>query len=210
VPKLQNINTSNKKAGRLTSAKKDNSVARSFNGEGQSLQVFASEGKIRSVYEEKLTGDIETRHCISILHSIIKKEDVCKLEECIFAGSDKKSGKIAFVRFEKIVLDFFLSQHEAFLTKVRQIWKSLDADDDGLLTHQELANTLGYIDPMNELKIDKTEFQGLCDQFETGSVTFSKFVQVLSGIRVTVDQRDSAEDGRSHKKEMSVIQFTLL
>jgi hypothetical protein len=114
VPKLKSINESNKKTGRLTSAKKDNSVSRSLNGEGQSLQVFASEGKIRSVYEEKLSGDIETRHCISILHSIIKREDVCNLEECIFACSDKKKGKIAFVTFEKIVLDFFLSQHEAF------------------------------------------------------------------------------------------------
>lgn len=96
------------------------------------------------------------------------------------------------------------------MTKVRQIFKSLDVNDDGMLTHTELANTLGYIDPMNELKIDKREFQELCDQFDTGTVTFSKFVQVLSGIRVTVDQRDSTEDGRSTKKEMSVIQFTLL
>ena len=80
---------------------------------------------------------------------------------------------------------------------MQQIFKSLDVDDDGLLSPIELANTIGYIDPMNELKLDKDEFISLCDPFDTGFITFTKFIQVLSQIRVTVDPRLKNEVGRT-------------
>lgn len=153
---------------------------------------------------------------MNILNSVIKREDIARLEEIILNKANAKR-QVPYSLFEKIVLDFFLSQHENFLGKTRQIFKSLDVDDDGLLSPSELANTMGYIDPMNELKLDRDEFIALCDPFGTGFVTFTKFIQVLSGIRVTVDQRKSNEVCRTfspnhkaehEKREMSVIQFT--
>ena len=62
-------------------------------------------------------------------------------------SNEKK--EIAFISFEKIVLDFFLSKHENFLMKVREIFRSLDYDDDGILSRSELVNSLGYLDPIN-------------------------------------------------------------
>jgi len=142
------------------------------------LKVMASEVKVRNAWEEKLNGSVDTEECLTILRSVIKKEDVFKVEETISLHSDPETGTISYKKFEKIVLDFFLSQHENFLSKTRQIFKSLDVNDDGILQQHELVNSIGYIDPMNELKFAKEEFVQLCDPFNTDSVTFSKFIKV--------------------------------
>ena len=183
----------------------------------EKLQVFASEAKVKKLYEENLTGAVDIEQCYNILNSVIKKEDIGVIEDILMSEATGNPKQVQYTLFEKVVQDFFLSQHENFLAKTRQIFKSLDVDDDGLLSPNELANTIGYIDPMNELKLDRDEFISLCDPFATGFITFTKFIQVLSQIRVTVDQRQTNEVCRSftpvHRgehetKEMSVIQFT--
>lgn len=97
-------------------------------------------------------------------------------------------------------MDFFLHKHEKYLSRVKDIFNSLDEDDDGVIGAEQFKETLGYIDPMNELKLDSAALLQIADPQSTGSITFSKFVQVLSGVKVKNGQGE----------QISLIQFSKL
>lgn len=80
------------------------------------------------------------------------------------------------------MLDFFLSKHEKYLSRVKDIFNSLDANDDGVIDSALVREAVGYIDPMNELKLDADTIRALCDPNGTGLVPFSKYIQVLSSV----------------------------
>lgn len=101
---------------------------------------------------------------------------------------------------EKLVLDFFLSKHEKYLSRVKDIFNSLDEDDDGVIGPEQFKEALGYIDPMNELKLDGDALLSIMDPQATGSITFSKYVQTLSGVKV--------KNGPG--EQISLIQFSKL
>lgn len=93
-----------------------------------------------------------------------------------------------------------MSKHEKYLSRVKDIFNSLDVDDDGRITPEKFKEALGFIDPMNELKLDPALLCMLADPHQTGSITFSKYIEVLSGIKVKGAKGD----------EISLIQFSKL
>ena len=107
---------------------------------------------------------------------------------------------MTFQFVEKLLLDFFLSKHEKYLSRVKEIFNSLDVDDDGLIGPEQFKEALGYIDPMNELKLDGDALLRIADPQMTGSISFSKYVQVLSGVKVKNGPGD----------HISLIQFSKL
>ena len=107
---------------------------------------------------------------------------------------------MVFKVLEKLILDFFLNKHEKYLSRVKDIFNSLDLDDDGRITPDKFKESLGFIDPMDELKLDSNLLCLLADPHSTGSITFSKYIEVLSGIKVK----------GSKGEEISLIQFSKL
>lgn len=130
---------------------------------------------------------------------------MCLLLRAIYCLSNPvlcriEDNKVAFSIVEKLVLDFFLSKHEKYLSRVKEIFNSLDDDDDGVIGPEQFKEALGYLDPMNELKLDGDALLRLADPQATASITFSKYVQTLSGVKV----RNGPGD------QISLIQFSKL
>lgn len=111
-----------------------------------------------------------------------------------------EGNKVSFQRLERLILDFFLHKHENYLSRVKDIFNSLDDDDDGVIGIEQFKETLGYIDPMNELKLDAGALLQIADPQATGCITFSKYVQVLSSVKVKNGQGE----------QISLIQFSKL
>ena len=109
-------------------------------------------------------------------------------------------GRVAFATVERLILDFFLSKHEKYLSRVRDIFHSLDPDDDGVIGPAQFIEALSFVDPMDELRLSSDDLLQIADPGRTGSITFSRFVEVLSGVKV--------RNGRG--EEVSLIQFSRL
>ena len=99
---------------------------------------------------------------------------MCRIEE----------GHISYKILERLILDFFLNKHEKYLSRVKDIFNSLDDNDDGIISVERIKEALSYIDPMNELKLDSESIIRLCDPMSTGLTTFTKYIQILSSVYI--------------------------
>lgn len=66
-----------------------------------------------------------------------------------------KENKFLWTEFTKAVLDFQLHEHEKFLKKFRQIYKTVDTDNNGILNEHEftrLIQMMGICDSDGEIE----------------------------------------------------------
>ena len=110
-------------------------------------------------------------------------------EERISLLASKDSRKLLWSEFLKCILDYQLTQHEAFLFKFHSLFKRLDSDTNGILNEAEfsrLIKEIGICDSDPEISY----FLQMIDPFNNNSITFSEIVQLLSQHMVPLSTSD--------------------
>lgn len=130
----------------------------------------------------------------------LSSEIIFLLSKAILSNSRLVDGKVEYRILERLILDFFLSKHEKYLSRVKDIFNSLDRDDDGIINRADFCESIGFIDPMDELKLSREDLLRVADRNNTDVITFSKYIEVLSGVKV--------RNGKG--EEISLIQFSKL
>jgi len=151
--------------------------------------------------------------CITISQAIFGSGDSYQqLRATLIQKCDQETGLVDFYGYEKIVLDFLIRKREKAIEKVRETFKLIDHDDDGVLDQIELENTLSCIDPTNKLKLDRREFVAHCDPWNSGVINFSTFIKVLGATSVRIPVPNPNYGAPSQPKEIwlpkSLIRFS--
>mmetsp|Transcript_26526 Transcript_26526/g.35480 ORF Transcript_26526/g.35480 Transcript_26526/m.35480 type:complete len:146 (-) Transcript_26526:264-701(-) len=108
----------------------------------------------------------------------------------MISGS-KQSSKLLYADFRKIILDFQLQEHERFLVKFTNLFKSVDRDQDGVISEVQFSELLRIMNVLD----DEGEIEALLaqvDPFNNKKMTYSEVVVALSNHMVP---RDSMNPG---------------
>ena len=54
----------------------------------------------------------------------------------------KRNSKLLYFDFQKVILDFQLREHEKFLSKFTELFKTVDTDTDGIINEEEFKKLL--------------------------------------------------------------------
>lgn len=88
-------------------------------------------------------------------------------------------GRVRYDAFLGVLLDFQLRGHEKFLSKFRDEFRAVDADENGVLNEPEFRRLVRRIDP-GKTPSDVEALLNLVDPFNNQHITFSECVSVLS------------------------------
>ena len=94
-------------------------------------------------------------------------------------------GRIPFVDFLKILLDFQLNGHEKFLSKFRRYFLEVDSDKNGVVNELQFRNLVRRIDPGKSADAIENLMM-LVDPYNNQHITFSEAVGALSSELVSV------------------------
>jgi len=92
---------------------------------------------------------------------------------------ERDAGKLAFVDFLKVLLDFQLKGHEKFLLKFMKLFRQFDKDKNGVINEEEFRQLIIATDP----KKNDSEIQDLLnmvDPHNNQQISFSECVNFLS------------------------------
>ena len=108
-----------------------------------------------------------------------------ELNNQVVSGA-RQSSKLQYSDFKKIILDFQLQEHERFLIKFTNLFKSVDNDQDGVISEVQFKDLLRM---MNILQTEEDIEQLLAqvDPFNNKKMTYSEVVLVLSSHMVPKD-----------------------
>lgn len=90
---------------------------------------------------------------------------------------------------------------------MKDIFASLDENDDGIISRKQFEESLGYLDPMNEVKLKAASLLEVCDPNKTDCITFTRYIEVLSSVPHHLTQ---VKVKNSKGGEISLIQFSKL
>lgn len=102
-------------------------------------------------------------------------------EEKLALLASKDSRKLLWAEFSKTVLDFQLNEHEKFLYSFRQVFKTIDKDNNGTLNEGEftgLVKKMGICDTDGEINY----FLQVVDPYNNQQITFSEVVHLFSAV----------------------------
>jgi len=140
-----------------------------------------------------------------------------ELNKELLSGS-KQSSKLLYADFKKIILDFQLQEHERFLIKFTDLFKSVDRDQDGVISEVQFKEMLRLMNVLDtEEEIEKLLAQ--VDPFNNKKMTYSEVVLVLSSHMVPKEpsgqiallekfiQENESDDaglrmGRAHRNDL--------
>ena len=114
-----------------------------------------------------------------------KKMTRQQLKDQMINGSSQ-TNKLLWTDFKKVILDFQLQEHERFLIKFTNLFKSVDRDQDGVISEVQFQELLRM---MNVLE-DESEIDALLskiDPFNNKKMTYSEVVDALSNHMVSRD-----------------------
>lgn len=107
-----------------------------------------------------------------------KKMTRQQLKDQVTNGSSQ-TNKLLYSDFKKVILDFQLQEHERFLIKFTNLFKSVDRDQDGIISEIQFQELLRM---MNVLE-DESEIESLLAQVDPDNnkkMTYSEVVDALS------------------------------
>lgn len=114
-----------------------------------------------------------------------KKMTRQELNNQLLNGS-KQQSKLRYEDFKKIILDFQLQEHERFLFKFTNLFKSVDHDQDGVISElqfKELLNIMNVLESEDEIEALLHQV----DPFNNKKMTYSEVVVALSNHMVVRD-----------------------
>lgn len=104
----------------------------------------------------------------------------------------KPEQKLLYSEFLKIILDFQLQEHEKFLSKFTQMFKSVDTDNNGIIDENEFHNLIikmGVVDTQEDIDSLLT----IVDPHNNKQMTYSEIVQLLSSQMVPIDENSNKQ-----------------
>lgn len=101
-------------------------------------------------------------------------------EEKRLSKQQKSTGKLLYSDFVKTILDFQLQEHEKFLHSFTSLFKSLDTDNNGILSEDELKALLFRMAVVPNLDEQMDTLLNTIDPHNNKQVTYSEVVQLLS------------------------------
>lgn len=93
---------------------------------------------------------------------------------------------IKYKEFEKIILDFQLKSHRAFLSRFINLFRQYDYNNFGFINEDQFKEMVNTIDP--EQKLDLDAILQAIDPQEMGVFPFSACVSVFSSLPMTEDE----------------------
>ena len=101
----------------------------------------------------------------------------------------KQSSKLQYADFKKIILDFQLQEHERFLIRFTDLFKSVDNDQDGVISEvqfKDLLRMMNIIPTEDEIE----DLLAKVDPDNNKKMTYSEVVLVLSSHMVPKDSNN--------------------
>ena len=98
----------------------------------------------------------------------------------------RQSSKLQYSDFKKIILDFQLQEHERFLIKFTNLFKSVDNDQDGVISEVQFKDLLRMMNVL-QTEDDIEQLLAQVDPFNNKKMTYSEVVLVLSSHMVPKD-----------------------
>ena len=98
----------------------------------------------------------------------------------------QNQGKLLYIDFQKLILDFQLQEHEKFLQNFTDMFKEVDDLKQGILNESQfkmLISKMGIIHQVEEVDFLLAQI----DPYNNNKMTFSEVVQLLSSHMVPSD-----------------------
>eukprot|EP01022_Parablepharisma_sp_SALTPOND_P006584 TRINITY_DN1266_c0_g1_i1.p3 TRINITY_DN1266_c0_g1~~TRINITY_DN1266_c0_g1_i1.p3 ORF type:complete len:630 (-),score=73.32 TRINITY_DN1266_c0_g1_i1:7118-9007(-) len=171
---------------------------------------------IRKMYNEEhygiLTGRIKEK--IELDRNNVRLEGKKMTREELSAMKAKQGNKIFYSDFQKIVLDFQLSTHEAYLRKFTNLFKEIDTETSGVIDESGFRLLLGRMGiSVNEAEIER--LLQIVDPYNNQRITYSECLSLLSSVlllvRYLLKQEATQievvdEDGNTGLKTVSILE----
>lgn len=100
-------------------------------------------------------------------------------DEIMAMMRQKNQGKLLYIDFQKLILDFQLQEHEKFLLNFTLMFKEVDEMKQGIINEQQfkvLISKMGIIHQQEEVEFLLAQI----DPYNNNKMTFSEVVQLLS------------------------------
>ena len=140
------------------------------------------------ILQERIRDLIETRSRNQPDHlnaQSVKKMTREELNNQVVSGA-RQSSKLQYTDFKKIILDFQLQEHERFLIKFTNLFKSVDNDQDGVISEVQFKDLLRMMNVL-QTEDDIEQLLAQVDPFNNKKMTYSEVVLVLSSHMVPKD-----------------------
>lgn len=108
------------------------------------------------------------------------------------ASERHRKGSVKFKDFLKVLLDFQLKGHEKFLAPFIVVFRSVDRDDDGLISEQEFRRMVVLME-IGLHEDDVSRLLQAVDPFNTQQIPFTKCVASFSSVRPIQELVSSGE-----------------
>ncbi|CDW80904.1 UNKNOWN [Stylonychia lemnae] len=100
--------------------------------------------------------------------------------------------KLTYHDFQKTILDFQLQEHEKFLYRFTQLYKEVDADNNGIINEDEFRELMAKMTVIE--REDEVQYLlQLVDPYNNQRMTFSEIVHLLSSHMVPIDESNPTQ-----------------
>ncbi len=156
----------------------------------------ARDASVISRVEARMAGSVPEDEWVEIVRFMYTEKDSLPLIVSLKGAAAKNpapaAGKgrarkpqLQFADFMDTLLTYQLHSHDRFLMKFRALFRQFDSDSDGVLSMSEFVPFVSTVSPGLPAG-DVQRYAALADPGRTDRVTFSKAVEVLSGLLVGI------------------------
>lgn len=124
--------------------------------------------QINSVMNEKIKNQLTKTK--------VMRDDITNLNKI------QEAKHICYQSFIKIILDFQIKSRVNFLKIYTDLFKSVDSDNNGIISENEFLQLINTISFRNKLNLEplSTKLLNLVDPFNNKQITYSDTINVLS------------------------------
>jgi Ca2+-binding EF-hand superfamily protein len=140
------------------------------------------------ILEQKFVNSIQ-EHKAKTFYSTLTDSRKLTREEQMVRMQQKDFERLQFTDFQKIILDFQLKEHEKFLERFIDAFKSIDNDNNGVINEVEFRELVQSMEVIND-EDEVNYLLQMIDPFNNQQMTFSELVHLFSSHMVPADDRD--------------------
>lgn len=140
------------------------------------------------ILEQKFISSIQERKAKSFYSTLTDSRKLTR-EEQMVRMQQKDYERLQFKDFQKIILDFQLKEHEKFLEKYINVFKSIDSDNNGVINESEFRELVQSMDVIGD-EDEVNYLLQMIDPFNNQQMTFSELVHLFSSHMVPIDDND--------------------
>ena len=156
------------------------------------------------ILEQKFVNAVQERRAKTFYNTLTDSRKLTR-EEQMMRMQQKDFERLQFTDFQKIILDFQLKEHEKFLEKFIDVFKSIDSDNNGIINESEFRELVQSMDVISDEEEVNYLLQ-MIDPFNNQQMTFSELVHLFSSHMVPIDEGDPQRSIPLLEKFVSQIQ----